>query len=335
MYHQLLKKQEWNFYTGSLPATADRTTNIAYLPYGAENTPSGFSNTCSTRYRFTGFERDLETAYGTSAGNDYAFARYYNQRLQRFMSLDPKSGDTNNSQSLNPYAYVLDNSLNRVDPTGLESFDDNNGGGDSGDPNDNGLSDSPTCGCNYEAEFMGIRSTSAVAFASADLLNSANSWSPDTIEFSGTMCGAKNCTTYVGSFDSWDQYSQWRAGVNSLPENQPSFPILYQQQLDKTVAALEKAKADPGKIEQFKKDNAYDKNETFQLQGGNFDFKDADLFNGLCGPTGRCNNGLDFSHNDHTFHLDTANPLDILHGGPIVHLAVDLIYGNIVSIIPR
>jgi RHS repeat-associated protein len=30
-YAQLLKKQEWNFYTGNLPATPDRTTNIAYL----------------------------------------------------------------------------------------------------------------------------------------------------------------------------------------------------------------------------------------------------------------------------------------------------------------
>ena len=94
---------------------------VDYLPYGTENTPSGFSNTCSTRYRFSGYERDAETAYGTSAGNDYAFARYYSQRLQRFMSPDPKAGDKANPQSLNPYSYVLNNSLNRIDPTGLDS----------------------------------------------------------------------------------------------------------------------------------------------------------------------------------------------------------------------
>ena len=276
-------------------------------------------------------QRDAETAYGTSAGNDYAFARYYSQRLQRFMSPDPKADDKANPQSLNPYSYVLNNSLNRIDPTGLDSDNIDNGG-------DNGLSNSPTCGCNYEAQFMGVRSTSAVASASADLLSSANAWSPDTFEFSGTMCGAINCTTYVGSFDSWDQYSLWRTDVNSLPENQPNFPALYQRQLDKTVAALKGANADEQMISNFKNLNSFDKFDaanTFQLEGGNFDFKGADQFGMLCGPTGRCNNGLDFSHGHDRVHLDTANPLDILHGGPIVHLAVDLIYGNIVSIIPR
>jgi len=32
-----------------------------YLPYGAENTPSGFTNSCNTTYKFTGYERDSET----------------------------------------------------------------------------------------------------------------------------------------------------------------------------------------------------------------------------------------------------------------------------------
>ena len=84
-----------------------------YLPYGAENTPSGFTNSCNTSYKFTGYERDAET------GLDYAFARYYNQRLGRFMSADPLGGDTGDPQSLNRYAYVRNNPINGTDPTGM------------------------------------------------------------------------------------------------------------------------------------------------------------------------------------------------------------------------
>jgi RHS repeat-associated protein len=103
-------------------ATANGTPcyEVDHLPYGTENTPSGFTNTCSTRYRFTGYERDAETAYGVSAGNDYAFARYYNSRLGRFMSPDPLGGRIDDPQTLNRYAYVRDNPIGLVDPTGMD-----------------------------------------------------------------------------------------------------------------------------------------------------------------------------------------------------------------------
>jgi RHS repeat-associated protein len=101
-------------------ATGTACYEVDYFPYGAENTPSGFTDTCSTRYRFTGYERDLETTYGTSAGNDYAFARYYNSRLGRFMSADPLDGDITDPQTLNHYAYVRNNPLNLIDPSGMD-----------------------------------------------------------------------------------------------------------------------------------------------------------------------------------------------------------------------
>jgi RHS repeat-associated protein len=108
-------------------ATGTACYEVDYLPYGTENTPSGFSNACSTRYRFTGYERDLETALGTSAGNDYAFARYYNQLLQRFMSGDPLDGDISDPQTLNMYSYVGNNPINLVDPAGMNGQCDQNG----------------------------------------------------------------------------------------------------------------------------------------------------------------------------------------------------------------
>jgi RHS repeat-associated protein len=115
-------------HLGSTRAVTDKNGNPCYevdfLPYGNENTPSGFTGACSTppafRYRFTGYERDFETAYGNSAGNDYAFARYYNSRLGRFMSGDPLNGHITDPQTLNHYAYVRNNPINLLDPTGME-----------------------------------------------------------------------------------------------------------------------------------------------------------------------------------------------------------------------
>jgi RHS repeat-associated protein len=103
-------------------ATGTACYEVDYLPYGAENTPAGFTNTaaCTPRYRFTGYERDLETAAGTSAGNDYAFARYYNSRLGRFMSGDPLDGDITDPQTLNRYAYARNNPINFMDPFGMD-----------------------------------------------------------------------------------------------------------------------------------------------------------------------------------------------------------------------
>jgi RHS repeat-associated protein len=64
---------------------------------------------------FTGKERDTES------GNDYFGARYYASSMGRFMSPDPmlNSGRPDNPQSWNRYAYVKNNPLGRIDPTGL------------------------------------------------------------------------------------------------------------------------------------------------------------------------------------------------------------------------
>jgi len=76
----------------------------------------------TTEYLFTGKERDAES------GNDYFGARYYASSMGRFLSpdydvegFDPDPvpfADLENPQSLNLYAYVLNNPLNRTDPDG-------------------------------------------------------------------------------------------------------------------------------------------------------------------------------------------------------------------------
>jgi RHS repeat-associated protein len=81
-----------------------------YYPYGQE---LNFLNTCPLGYKFTGYERDTES------GLDYAFARYYNPRIGRFMSGDPLGGDILDPQSLNLYSYVGANPENRIDSVGM------------------------------------------------------------------------------------------------------------------------------------------------------------------------------------------------------------------------
>jgi RHS repeat-associated protein len=64
---------------------------------------------------FTGQERDSETQF------DFFKARYFSAAQGRFNSPDPMNAgaDPFDPQSCNAYAYVGNNPLTRVDPTGM------------------------------------------------------------------------------------------------------------------------------------------------------------------------------------------------------------------------
>jgi RHS repeat-associated protein len=102
-----------------------------YTPFGYE---MAYTTTCSQNYKFTGMERDAET------GNDHAWFRNYEQNLGRWLSPDPLGGDITNPQSLNRYAYVMNNPTTFIDPLGLllpvlpcdDVFDPECAGGDEG-----------------------------------------------------------------------------------------------------------------------------------------------------------------------------------------------------------
>ncbi|MBI4397802.1 MAG: RHS repeat-associated core domain-containing protein, partial [Candidatus Omnitrophica bacterium] len=66
-----------------------------------------------TTFGYTGEEYDPET------GLVYLRARYYDPSLGRFLTRDPVRGNTEETQSHNPYAYVQNNPVNYVDPTGM------------------------------------------------------------------------------------------------------------------------------------------------------------------------------------------------------------------------
>ena len=66
----------------------------------------------NNNYKYTGKELDLET------GLYYYGARYYNPEIGRFVQADTLKGEVSNPQSLNRYAYTMNNPMKFVDPTG-------------------------------------------------------------------------------------------------------------------------------------------------------------------------------------------------------------------------
>jgi RHS repeat-associated protein len=84
------------------------------LPFGdAQTTTSG---TDLDPYHYASLDYDTETT------TDHAQLRQYNSTQGRWMMPDPYSGSYNfsNPQSMNRYAYVLNNPLSAVDPSGKD-----------------------------------------------------------------------------------------------------------------------------------------------------------------------------------------------------------------------
>jgi len=94
-------RHDYHPFGEEIDGTGGRTTG---LNYGSD----------TVRKQFTGYEWDIETDL------DFAQARYHNFNLGRFNSVDPilDSMDTSMPQSMNRYAYVLNNPLFFVDPDG-------------------------------------------------------------------------------------------------------------------------------------------------------------------------------------------------------------------------
>jgi len=86
------------------------------LPFGDQQNCFSVSAADATPLHYTGKERDIES------GNDYFGARYYGSSMGRFLSPDPITvtpARVANPQQLNLYAYVANNPLRLIDPTGM------------------------------------------------------------------------------------------------------------------------------------------------------------------------------------------------------------------------
>ena len=205
------------YYFGSALGSATVTNATGSLCYDADFYPFGgevgFTNTCSQNYKFAGMEQDSET------GGYHTWFRQY-ATMGRWLSPDPLGGDITNPQSLNRYAYVLDNPTTLIDPLGLDNCIQGKGAGRSVSCQ-NGGNDGQDDGSGL---FLGFGSggggceLDGVA-APCNMVSAAVS--------SG---GASQCPNNICSgLNSKGQYVQYvctTEGCNYVPQG-PSLPSLY------------------------------------------------------------------------------------------------------------
>ena len=108
-------------------AMNNTNTQLNFSPFGAAREPTfqprattgempGRLNlTPSTRLGFTGHE------HLDSLGLIHMNGRVYDHRLGRFLSVDPFIQFPANSQSLNPYSYIMNNPMAGTDPSGYKA----------------------------------------------------------------------------------------------------------------------------------------------------------------------------------------------------------------------
>jgi len=121
-------------------ATGTPCFDADFYLFGGEKV---FTNNCPPSYKFAGMERDSET------GLDHTLNRQYSSQYGRWLSPDPMGGDIMNPQSLNRYAYVLNNPTSLTDPLGLFSGNPADFCSDPSDPNYGGARCQGPPGCSW------------------------------------------------------------------------------------------------------------------------------------------------------------------------------------------
>jgi RHS repeat-associated protein len=202
-----------------------------YLPFGEEVDGLKIANTGregftsyshgTVRQKFTGYERDIESEL------DYAQARYYNSKHGRFTSVDPlmSSADIANPQTFNRYAYVGNNPINIIDPTG-ESWGvkDGNVKWFAGDPTDGyepyNLLYGYIAGTNQMVALNAMTGAVVNVASAGQWLSQQVSWGA-TAEMlapgAAALAGVPIAVASMALADALDPAGRWRTGLN-LPE---------------------------------------------------------------------------------------------------------------------
>jgi len=275
--------------------------------------------------------------------NDGDF-REYIPSAGRWLSPDPgglAAVSLANPQSFNRYSYVGSSPTNLVDPLGLGPCDNN--------------SDLPACnhephindaiGSGGSCYLDGIETSCGVVY----MLLGAGFSAPCPNNFcSGFAPVGKGHYAFVqfvphaGAADStYDVISQPILDP-SIPQNSSNYLNAVNAQLAYVIAGLRQQGATEAQIRAFIRENSEEFNK-ITVEGGNVHFGNvfpADsaeagqhIFAFGC-ENNRCDNGLDFSHGGLDFHRDTTSPYYGLRYA-FVHLAVDVLAGNFLLVIPR
>ena len=106
-----------------------QVVNESYTPFGNRRNPTTWSGSDSTSDLTTsaGITREgytFQTQLGLWMGLNHMNGRVQDSVIGRFLSPDPVVQNVVNTQSYNRYAYVTNNPLTLVDPTGFDAFDD-------------------------------------------------------------------------------------------------------------------------------------------------------------------------------------------------------------------
>ncbi len=102
-------------------ATGSVVEDSDFYPFGGERV---FVDSLDNNFKFTGHVRDPES------GLDQTLFRSLASSRARWQSPDPVMASPTEPQSLNRYAYVVNNPTNLTDPTGLFHFSGGGGGDD-------------------------------------------------------------------------------------------------------------------------------------------------------------------------------------------------------------
>lgn len=105
-----------NDHLGGTSVVTDSSGQVArwfkYYPYGLPRMEYQPAGEAPLRHQFTGQENDQETRLY------YYGDRYYDPQLRRFISTDPVLPIPAMPQTINPYAYCLNNPVKFTDPNG-------------------------------------------------------------------------------------------------------------------------------------------------------------------------------------------------------------------------
>ena len=272
-----------------------------------------------------------ELPYGDGNTNtNLTMFRLQSPGLGRWHSPDPMSGAFTNPQSLNRYAYVLNNPTTRTDPLGLSP---------DGIPNS-------ICISSYEGSYEpyivsgdcdgstgnppvgppDVTITTGTDFLSSDLAAGEAGY------IANNCIG---CFSYGSfTFSSLDNYFDWRTDLAALPQPYSSdIAGGVQDQADALAEAIaancggsDSAQKDCAAAEKALSDASNDATKGGFLYGGNFNFEISLSPDDLACNDARCN-GIHIKGG--YVHLDTANPYsDLL--GLVAHAVVDGFLGHYV-----
>ena len=322
----------WVYYDGS------------YSPFGY---PYAIYN--SSDFSFTGMNMDTSTNLYDFPAREYEFQG-------RWVSPDPPglaSVDPTHPQSWNRYAYVTNNPLASVDPTGLDQSSDcvwygdcsglfgpGGGGGANygGGPDGCTLDGAPvSCG-----SLTGVGGLGSNGIAACPGPCSGFNSSGQFVQF---VAGAGGATGYVSLSNILQGIYEWNGAFYSAGQ-------FNDQVIDPNVEIQREALAEAISLASNSADgsnwdaiynglNPYNVSGSLQIQGGNVDFSwegDPGLLNflpsaawlkGGCELACRYGNMGAIHFNNNMFHLDTASPTWGFGFGLLMHGFGDVFLGNI------